>query len=353
MQANDDLQALPVRPQGDRSPRRRRVILGGVLGLGLAAVLAVGGFAVVQGVHAANATNGAAQLQTTGLGAGPCGTPTAGQHPIGTPPAGGGPHRGGPGGFGGPGGLGGPHGGMGGGAVTAIHGSDLTVAGGPNDTSTTVHTTASTTYMKDCKTAKFSDIAVGDRLGVRGTRNSDGTITATRIAILPPSFAGAVQSNANNVITLTDRAGKTHTIDTTNSTVVTKGPQTTAKLSDIIKGTLIMATGTLNADGSLAATRIDIRVPHAGGKITKISGDVITVTGRDNTTHKIDVTATTTYVDGPTGKATTLSALKTGEFIDAEGTLNSDGSLTATTVRVMPTPPAGGPHGPGGPPFGP
>lgn len=346
MQANDDLQALPVRPQGDRPPRRRRMILGGALGLGLAGLLALGGFAVVQGVHAANATNGAAQLQTTGLGAGPCGTPTAGQRPTGTPPAGG-PHRGGPGGFGG------PHGGMGGEAVTAIHGSDLTVAGGPNDTSTTVHTSSSTTYTKDCKTAKFSDIAVGDRLGVRGTRNSDGTITATQIAILPPSFAGTVQTNANNVITLIDRAGKTHTIDTTNSTVVTKGPQTTAKLSDITKGTLIMATGTLNADGSLTATRINIQVPHAGGKIAKISGDVITVTGRGNTSMKIDVTAATTYVDGQTGKATTLSALKTGDFINAEGTLNSDGSLTATTVRLMPAPPAGGPHGPGGPPFGP
>jgi hypothetical protein len=334
--------SIPV-PYVASAPRRprRRVILMALVGVTLALLVAVGS---VIAAKSANAAGPSSNTTAVGPGSGPesgplgvCAAPVKGTPTTGTPDADNGhPGPGGRGPFGGPG----P--GRGGLTVTAIKGSDITTTDRQN-TTVTVHTSSSTTYMKDCQTAKFSDITVDDVLHVRGTRNSDSSITATQIAIMLPSVAGTVTAKSGANLTVKDHAGTTHTVVTTDSTVVTRGGQS-AKVSDIGVNSEIRAEGTLS-NGTLTATRIDIMVPHAGGKITTISGSTITVSDRDNTTQTITVTSSTTYTDAQTGKSSSLSALKVGDFIMAEGTLDSSGTFTATAVDLLP---AGGPFG--GPP---
>ena len=77
--------------------------------------------------------------------------------------------------------------------------------------------------------------------------------------------------------------------------------------------------------------------PHLVGTVTSITDDRIMITDRDGFTRQINITAK------PDG-------VEVGARIHAEGTVNADKvSLDATSVRVAPQRPAGGPGRPGGP----
>ena len=170
------------------------------------------------------------------------------------------------GGGGGPGDHGGP--GMGGATITAISGSNLSLKTADGWTRT-ITVDSGTTYAKGGATIALGDLKVGDEIGFRETKESDGSYTIDSVAVI---------------------------------------------------------------------------LPHAGGEVTAISGSTITVKDRDGASVTITVTGSTTYdVAGATAK---LSDIKVGMFLNAEGTQNSDGSLTSTSVR------AGDQRGPGGRGFG-
>ncbi len=66
--------------------------------------------------------------------------------------------------------------------VSSVSGSTI-VATAADGSSVTIHTTSSTTYTKADQAATASAVTVGAHIHVDGTRNSDGSITATRIDI--------------------------------------------------------------------------------------------------------------------------------------------------------------------------
>ena len=91
-------------------------------------------------------------------------------------------------------------------------------------------------------------------------------------------------------------------------------------------------------------TAVVVVLPSIAGQVTAIDGDTLTVTQPGGTTATIHVDGNTTYqVNGASGS---LSDLKVGSFVVAEGTQRSDGSLDAATVQGGS---AGGFKGPGGP----
>jgi hypothetical protein len=67
--------------------------------------------------------------------------------------------------------------------VSSVSGSTITAKAADGST-VTIHTTSSTTYTKNHQSASASAVTVGARISVMGTRNSDGSITATSIDIL-------------------------------------------------------------------------------------------------------------------------------------------------------------------------
>jgi hypothetical protein len=243
--------------------------------------------------------------------------------------------------------------------VSSVSGQTIT-AKRPSGASVTVKVTSSTQYVRAGSTISLSDIKAGDTIHVIGTTNSDGSVTATRIEIVLPHYDGQVKSVSGAAITVQDEQNS-YVIHTSSSTTVQRAGQS-ASLGDITVGSQIMAVGTKNSDGSLNAESINIILPRVGGQISAISGSTITVTTlRDSTKTTIHVTSSTRYVTvtmgttGPTQTAASFSDLKTGAHIQAEGTKNSDGSLNAQVVYLMPNAPAGvgggfggGPmHGPG------
>lgn len=228
----------------------------------------------------------------------------------------------------------------------------------PSGTTVTITTTASTTYTRAGKTVDRGAITKGTTIGVQGTRNSDGSITASHIAIVLPRYHGTVTSVAGSDITVKDaKSGTTHVIHTDANTTFTRG-SASSTLSAVAPNDQIGAEGTLNSDGSMQAAAVHILLPHAGGKITAIASDKSSVTvqnPRDTSkTVTIHLSGSTTYTsvakgtNGPTQSPASVNDLSVGGYIDAVGTKNSDGSLNGESVRILPGAPGphGGRHGP-------
>ena len=66
--------------------------------------------------------------------------------------------------------------------VSSVSGQTI-IAKQPDGTSVTIHTTSSTEYTKAGQSATASAVTSGAQIHVDGTRNSDGSITATRIDV--------------------------------------------------------------------------------------------------------------------------------------------------------------------------
>lgn len=132
-------------------------------------------------------------------------------------------------------------------------------------------------------------------------------------------------------LSLKTEDGWTRAITVTSSTTISKGGATIA-LGDLAVGDEIRFAQEKASDGSFSITAIRVVLPVIGGEVTAVTGDTITVTGRDGMTGTIHVDGNTTYeVGGTAGKA--LSDITVGSFVIAEGTLRTDGSLAADAVH--------------------
>jgi hypothetical protein len=163
------------------------------------------------------------------------------------------------GGPGGPGGRGGPgfgHG-MGGITITAISGNSISLKTDDGWTRT-ITVDSGTTYAKSGATIALGDLKVGDQVGFRETKETDGSYTIDSIQVVLPHLGGQVTAVNGSSITVTGRDGTTGTIQVSGSTTYTVNGNG-ASLADVKVGMFLMAEGTLNTDGSLAATNV-----HAG-----------------------------------------------------------------------------------------
>ncbi len=336
----EEMQEYPYQPQEQAWPRqapRRRLprwaLLAG-LGVAFALVLGIGaliGSTVLPSLGASAASNNGAFAQFAHAGAN------------------------GPGGR-----MHGP-----GGGYTVSSSTDTTItATTPKGASVTITTNGNTTYAEAGKTVARSAVTTkGTKIRAQGTRDSSGNITATHIEIVLPAYHGTVSAISGADITVTDpRTGTTHVIHTDANTTFTSGSSATT-ITAVAKNDDITAEGTLNSDGSMQALAVHIMLPHAGGKITAIASDDSSVTvqdPRDSTKSvTIHLSGSTTYTTvtkstsgPPTQSPATVKSLQVGGYIDAEGAKNSDGSLNAQSVRILPGAPASPGHGPRGGPGG-
>lgn len=125
--------------------------------------------------------------------------------------------------------------------------------------------------------------------------------------------------------------GWTRTITVTGTTKITKGGATIA-VGDLAVGDKVRFGQERAADGTYSITAIVVVLPSVAGQVSAVGGDTITVTLPGGTTATIHVDGSTTYtVDGAKGS---LSDVKVGAFVVAEGTQRSDGSLDAAQVRI-------------------
>jgi hypothetical protein len=84
---------------------------------------------------------------------------------------------------------------------------------------------------------------------------------------------------------------------------------------------------------------------HAGGKVTAVGSNSITVANREGETQVINVTANTKFARN--GEAATLASFQVNDFVRASGAKDSSGQFVAERVMGGDRPPQG-PGGPGG-----
>ncbi len=312
----------PAASFSGRTPRKSDAVRAGML-VGTGLVVAMGA-AVAMGASPSAAPSGAAQPQTVPGGGG------------GTVPGLPGFGRGGPGGQGvGPGGPGGIAGrgfagrGFGEVSVTAVSGSSVSLATDDGWTRT-IAVTSATTITKGGAAATLADLAVGDAIHFRETRNADGSYAITAIEIVQPQVAGTVTAVGSDTITITLRDGTSRTIRTTGSTAYHL-EQADGKRADVTVGSTIVATGEKATDGTLTASSVWVRLPHVIGTVTATAADSITISRPDGTTVTVHVGSATTIrvagIDAPK-----LSDVKTGMTVVVEGTQRADGSLDAAEI---------------------
>ncbi len=304
-----------------RTGRTSDAVRAGIV-VGAALVVAIGAAVAMGASPAPSASTGGAHPSTL--------PGTGNRHgsqprPFGFP--GGGPAAGGRGWA--PGGPG--RGGIGFGkiSVTAISGSNVSLATADGWTRT-IALTGSTTITKGGAAAKLGDLAVGDMVRFAETHNADGSYTITRLDVVQPETAGTVTAVGAGTITIMLHDGTSQTIKTTGSTTYHRG-QASGTHADVTVGSNVAAIGSKAADGSFTASSVWVAVPRVAGKVTAVGAGTITIMQRDGSTLTIHVgSSTTIQVGGVTGAK--LTDVKAGMGIVVEGAKRADGSIDAAAI---------------------
>jgi Domain of unknown function (DUF5666) len=164
-----------------------------------------------------------------------------------------------------------------------------------------------------------------------------------------PAAFGKISVINGNILTITGNNNTTYAVDATNAKI-TQGfgtGATTLTIGNLTVGEMVSATGTVNGT-NIAATAISVMNGNAGsrlgnrsigqgtaGKISAISGSILTVTGNNNTAYSVDATnAKITQGFGTGATALTVANLTVGEMIFASGTVSGT-NVTATAITVM------------------
>ena len=198
----------------------------------------------------------------------------------------------------------------------------------------------------------MADLAVGDQIAFRQKRNADGTYTVTDITIIQPQVAGTVGSVNGSSFTVKRDDGTTTTVHTDGSTTFRMaGQKAAATIAAVDPGLWVRATGKRAADGSITATSVAVAPVIVAGQVTAKTDSTITIKPLGGKTTTINVNGSTTYQTR--GKAAaSLADVAVDGWIVAQGALNADGSLQATSVRLLPGARAGGNGLPKGHGFG-
>jgi hypothetical protein len=140
-----------------------------------------------------------------------------------------------------------------------------------------------------------------------------------------------VTSVQGNTIQATSYRGATVTITVSGATTYTMAGQK-ASLSDVHNGSIIAVQGTSTGTSSYNATAITIILPRVGGQVTGVQGSTITLAGPFGVSRTVQVNGNTRYLRA--GKAASLSDVKVGSRIEAEGNTTGNGTLQALVVQI-------------------
>ena len=140
--------------------------------------------------------------------------------------------------------------------IQAVDGSTLTVMRTDTAQTLTVIISNSTTFKRDDWEANFGEIAVGEKVQIRGVLG-DGTLQAGRIYILDSTIAGTVASISGPVVNVSLPRNELATVTTSSETRFFHFPPwQSATLAQLQLGAKITAFVSRASDGSYIAYEI-------------------------------------------------------------------------------------------------
>jgi hypothetical protein len=144
--------------------------------------------------------------------------------------------------------------------VTAIDGSNLSLATEDGWTRT-ISVGSDTTITRAGETIAVGDLAVGDEVRFSETRKTDGSYSIDRLDVVLPTIAGEVTAAGGSTITVKRFDGTTATVHVSGDTTYAARGSTSASLSDVSVGSYVVVQGTARDDGSIDALRVGIGQP--------------------------------------------------------------------------------------------
>ncbi len=231
----------------------------------------------------------------------------------------------------GPGGMGmrghGPFGAI---TISKVDGSKLSLQ--TEDGWTRTIDASGATITKAGQTVQVSALKVGDQIVFGQQRQTDGTFKITAIQVVLPTVTGIVTAVDSSSITVALGDGTTKKIVVDSSTTYKVGSADATK-SAVVVGIRIAAEGSLASDGTFTAAAVEVAPATVIGTVASKDSSSFTVTTRDGSTVTVKVSSSTTY-QAPNVTNPSLTNVTVGVIVAAQGTRNSDGSLSAGVVRI-------------------
>ncbi|MBU6514474.1 MAG: hypothetical protein KGL23_01655 [Acidobacteriota bacterium] len=195
----------------------------------------------------------------------------------------------------------------------------------------TVNLSSTTVYDQLKTTVTVAALLVGSRVVITAS-GSPLSATVVRIAApLPDVTIGSVTAVTNAVLTVQPQAvGATPINFTLTPTTTYFNGREVATITEIGVGDIVRVESAPSAPTT--ALTVIVRDLALVGRVTDVTGNVITLRGLYGQTLLVNVTPTTTYSVGKT--STTISAVHQGELIVAVGPAMSGVTKSVTASRV-------------------
>ncbi len=214
------------------------------------------------------------------------------------------------------------------GPVTAIGEDELIVLG------LLFETNESTQVLdEDNNSIDLSDIQVGFVVQVRADVLNDGTLLATKIKIEDRfgnqiEIKGVIEEIGQEAIVV---LGFEFLV--TNQTEVLDDDGDVIEFSDLERGMVVEIKAEVQANGSLVAIRIKVEDDFSGrveitGTIDAIDGEALRVSGI------VFLVSGETEILDTEGNLITFGDLQVGQIVEIKGTVQADGTILATRVKV-------------------
>jgi hypothetical protein len=220
------------------------------------------------------------------------------------------------------------------GRVSAVAGNAITITTNKGF-SRAITVSATTTYTMGGAPAALANVTVGSLIVAVGLIDADlTTLDATKVAIREVghsvTYHGVITTLSTTSLTLSRNDGKTTTFTITPSTIITEGAASMTVPSLAVGDTVDVR---VNSANPTTALKINIVQASLAGKVSAISGNLITITGPQGFARTIQVSDSTTYTMG--GAPATLADVTVGSDIYAVGTIDTNQTtLDATAVTI-------------------
>jgi hypothetical protein len=197
----------------------------------------------------------------------------------------------------------------------------------------TIHVTNSTRIEQE-----DGPVAIGAFVEVEGAQRADGSMDAVKIEVKSnvaggdgrDELKGTIESLPNTTNFIGDWRVSGRTVHVTSATTVDR------EHGAVAVGAFVEVNGTLRADGSIDATRVEVKTSfdNGDGQNANLKGTVESLPGSSDLRGDWIVSGRTVHVISSTRLKTEHGAFGVGVRVKIKGVQLDDGTLVATKIQV-------------------